>query len=185
MAGRRSPRKRRMREVTLLDPSAWFLCLSAAGALLALPLLVIRGRTPLLLCAGIALSLVLLAQLSTAWWAWFFRDGMGPGSVESEGVQAWLRWWSSYQIAGVIGLVEATFIAGAARWSIARSEGTDMTLEPRVNAPLGSRHYGRGTVVVGVLLLSLALIYMAQVAEVVWHTQQLLGDPLPDRSADG
>ncbi len=104
----------------LLDPEAWFFYPSVAGALVALALFAIRGRTPLLLCAGLAIALVLLAQLSTAWWAWFFRDGMGPDSVESEGGQAWARWRRIYQVALVIGLVEGVAIVAAARWRISR-----------------------------------------------------------------
>jgi hypothetical protein len=105
-------------DVILLDPEAWFFYPSLAGALVAVALFVVRGRTRLLLCAGVAISLVLLAQLSTAWWAWFFRDGMGPDSVESEGGHAWARWWKIYQVALVIGLAEVLAIVGAARWRI-------------------------------------------------------------------
>src|SRR5260221_7254306 len=104
----------------LLDPEAWFFYPSVAGALVALALFAIRGRTPLLLCAGLAIALVLLAQLSTAWWAWFFRDGMGPDSVESVCGQSWARWRRLYQIALAIGPAEGGALVAPATATISR-----------------------------------------------------------------
>jgi hypothetical protein len=48
-----------------------------------------------------------------------------------------------------------------------------------------SRHYGRGTIAVGVLLLGLALIYMVQVGGVARHTLHILANPLATRASDG
>ena len=49
----------------------------------------------------------------------------------------------------------------------------------------GVRHYGRGTVAVGALLLTLAAVYAAQVAGVVRHTRQILANPLPAAAPNG
>jgi hypothetical protein len=58
-------------------------------------------------------------------------------------------------------------------------------MEPSVTTAERSPHYGLGTVVVGVLLLLLALLYSVEVAGVVRHTQHLLAHPLPEYSAGG
>jgi hypothetical protein len=34
---------------------------------------------------------------------WFFRDGMGPDSVESSGSLAWSRFWQDFRFALLIG----------------------------------------------------------------------------------
>ncbi len=60
-----------------------------------------------------------------------------------------------------------------------------MDREPRLTAATASGHYGRGTVAVGVLLLTLALIYMVQVAGVARHTQDVLANPLPEQAPNG
>jgi hypothetical protein len=48
-----------------------------------------------------------------------------------------------------------------------------------------SPHYGVGTVIVGVLLSLLALVYALQVAGVVHHTRYLLAHPLPEYAPNG
>jgi hypothetical protein len=58
-------------------------------------------------------------------------------------------------------------------------------MEPSVASPERSPHYGLGTVVVGVLLHFLALLYSVEVAGVVRHTRYVLAHPLPEYSADG
>jgi len=38
-----------------------------------------------------------LLLLFTAWFAWFFRDGMGPGFVPSVGGEALRRFWDDFR----------------------------------------------------------------------------------------
>jgi len=45
----------------------------------------------------ICLSLVTLFLIYAAWMCWFFRDGLGPDSVESIGRLAWSRFWGEFR----------------------------------------------------------------------------------------
>jgi hypothetical protein len=58
-------------------------------------------------------------------------------------------------------------------------------MERRLSTAGRSPHYGFGTVIVGVLLSLLALVYAAQVAGVVHHTRFLLAHPLPEFGPNG
>jgi hypothetical protein len=60
-----------------------------------------------------------------------------------------------------------------------------MSMGARVSTAGHSPHYGLGTVIVGVILSLLALIYAVQVAGVVHHTRFLLAHPLPEFASNG
>jgi hypothetical protein len=44
----------------------------------------------------ISISLAALFFLFASGTSWFFRDGLGPDSVESIGVVAWSRFWKDF-----------------------------------------------------------------------------------------
>lgn len=46
-------------------------------------------------CVGLAS--LFLAYASTV--GWFFRDGLGPNSVQTSGIAAWLRFWDQFRFA--------------------------------------------------------------------------------------
>ena len=52
---------------------------------------------------------------------WFFRDGMGPDSVESSGSLAWSRFWEDFRFALEIGAPILLF----GLWCIFRSRKTN------------------------------------------------------------
>jgi ABC-type multidrug transport system permease subunit len=47
----------------------------------------------------ICITLTALFLLYAAWTCWFFRDGLGPDSVESIGSLAWSRFWEDFRFA--------------------------------------------------------------------------------------
>jgi hypothetical protein len=77
--------------VFFLDPSFWFLApLTVVVLGLALtPIMPSRDLAGLTTAGSVLAALVGLA--ATGFWSWFFRDGLGPGMVVSQGLLAWIR----------------------------------------------------------------------------------------------
>ncbi len=77
----------------MLDPSAviYFIAL----VLIASIVFLVR-RTRLAFGAMAAVSTLTLAHWG--WWIWFFRDGMGPDSIPSQGAEAMTRFLENFWI---------------------------------------------------------------------------------------
>jgi hypothetical protein len=102
----------------MLDPAAWFWGPGLLAAAVGVVGLVARKRRTVLRAGAVALFLLLVAQGGAAFWSWFFRDGLGPGFVPTQGTEAWRRFWSEYQTALAIGFVQALMIGFALRWRL-------------------------------------------------------------------
>ena len=109
----------------LLNPLAWFSAPLGVALLAALPIPFIRDLGAINILARVALTFVCISILATAFWCWFFKDGLGPGFVPSSGLEAWRRFGELFWVPLLISMVEAMLILGVHRWRAAgvRAEG--------------------------------------------------------------
>lgn len=82
----------------MLDPAVWFWAPLGFALLCAVLTLLARKRAIVAALSGASLFFLGLCVTATAFWAWFFRDGLGPGFVPSSGFTAWSRFWESFWI---------------------------------------------------------------------------------------
>ena len=95
----------------LFDPALWFWVPLGLALVGGLGITLARTR---ILVAGLgftSISLVVLGILATAFWSWFFKDGLGPGFIPSSGVSAWVRFWDGFSLPLAIPVIEALGIA--------------------------------------------------------------------------
>jgi len=61
------------------------------------------------LLVSVLFSAALFASLLILAWSIFFRDGMGPDSIETHGADAFARCWTGIVFAFIVGAVLAAF----------------------------------------------------------------------------
>ena len=54
---------------------------------------------------GLFIALILLGNLWIGFWCWFFKDGLGPNTIESHGITALSRFFEDFWAIPVISLV--------------------------------------------------------------------------------
>jgi hypothetical protein len=99
----------RMRRI-LLDPFLCFWVPLGLAVVCVMPIWFARSR---ILVAGLratSVSLVVLGILATAFWSWFFRDGLGPGFIPTTGWTAFGRFWQGFGVPLAIGAAETLAI---------------------------------------------------------------------------
>lgn len=98
-----------MREI-LFNPFLWFAVPLGLAAVCVVPIWFTRSRT-LVACLRVAsVSLVLFGILGTAFWSWFFRDGLAPGFMPTTGWTAFVRFWECFAVPLAIAAAEALAI---------------------------------------------------------------------------
>jgi hypothetical protein len=93
-----------------LDPSIWLWVPLGVGAIIVLPVWATRDRAVITWLGVTSLGFVVVSLLATAFWSWFFKDGLGPGFVPTTGRTAWLRFGSLFAVPFVIAATEALLI---------------------------------------------------------------------------
>ena len=93
-----------------LDPSFWFWAPLGVAAVCVLPVWALRDRTVVTWLGVTSMGFVVLSLLATAFWSWFFKDGLGPGFIPTTGLTAWLRFWDLFSVPLAIAAAEAILI---------------------------------------------------------------------------
>jgi hypothetical protein len=114
--------------VLLLNPLAWFWIPLGVALLVAVPVPLVRDLGAIRALTRAALTLVWISILSTAFWCWFFKDGLKPGFVPSSGLESWRRFGELFWLPLLIAMVEAIVIVGVRRWRAAAIRGYEATL---------------------------------------------------------
>jgi hypothetical protein len=104
--------------MALFDPATWFWVPMGFAVLFALPVLVWRERVVIVGLRGVSLGFVVVAMVATAWWSWFFRDGMGPDSQPSSGMAALVRFLTLFGPALLYGCLLALLVLGLCHWRL-------------------------------------------------------------------
>jgi hypothetical protein len=100
----------RLREL-LYDPFLWFWAPLSLALLCTLPIWLTRRPFLISVLRFLSLGLVVLSILATAFWSWFFKDGLGPGFIPSTGWIALQRFWEGFAIPLAIAATEALGIS--------------------------------------------------------------------------
>ena len=103
-------RRLRLREL-LFDPFLWFCAPLSLAFLCTLPIWLTRRRFLISVLRFLSLGLVVMSILATAFWSWFFKDGLGPGFIPSTGWIALQRFWEGFAIPVAIAATEAVGIS--------------------------------------------------------------------------
>jgi hypothetical protein len=102
--------------VLLLNPFAWFWIPLGIALVLAVALLFMTSPTSLARLSRAAIGSVAVSVLATAFWCWFFKDGLGPGFVPSSGLESWRRFGELLWVPLAIAAFVTVLIVGIRRW---------------------------------------------------------------------
>ena len=94
----------------MLDPGLGFVAMLVLGVLAICATFGARSPSALWVCSVVWSSSALLATVWIGMWSWILRDGLGPDSVRSSGLEAWRRFSAEFLPALVI--VTAMLIVG-------------------------------------------------------------------------
>jgi hypothetical protein len=106
--------------VIWLDPSFWFWVPLGLAVICVLPVWAVRDRTVVTWLGATSVGFVVLSLLATAFWSWFFKDGLGPGFVPTSGLKAWLRFWDLVAVPLAIAATETLLIVMICRRRLSR-----------------------------------------------------------------
>jgi hypothetical protein len=95
----------------LFDPFFWFSVPLGLALVSVIPIWLVRDRLFVVFLGALSLGLVVLSVLATAFWSWFFKDGLGPGFITSTGWTAILRFWEGFGVPLAIAAIEGLAIA--------------------------------------------------------------------------
>lgn len=98
-----------------IDAGTLMVALLLVGLLMLVALAFDEDVAAVLVTATMSLGCVLLFLTASAACAWFFKDGLGPGFIPSEGPEAVLRFMEGYWPPLVVGLAEGALVVVACR----------------------------------------------------------------------
>ena len=88
-----------------LDPAVWFWTPLVAGVAVLALLPVARSRAGVATLGILSLACLAVSFISTAFWGWLLRDGLGPDMVESHGTRALQHFLSGGTGLALLGLL--------------------------------------------------------------------------------
>ena len=100
----------RLREF-LFNPLVWFWAPLGLGLACVIPIWFARNRRLVAFLRFISLGLIMLSILATAFWCWYFKDGLGPGFIPSAGWTAMRRFLAAFSVPLTIAAAEGFVIA--------------------------------------------------------------------------
>jgi hypothetical protein len=99
----------------LLDPFLCFWVPLGLAVVCVIPIWFVRSRILIASLRVTSVSLVVLGVLATAFWSWFFRDGLGPGFIPTTGWTAFLRFSGGFAVPLTIAAAETLAITTIVR----------------------------------------------------------------------
>ncbi len=96
----------RVREF-LFNPLFWFCAPLSLALVCVIPIYLTKRRSLVAVLRLSSLGFVMVGILGTAFWSWYFKDGLGPGFIPSTGWTAFLRFWETFAVPLAISATEA------------------------------------------------------------------------------
>jgi hypothetical protein len=95
----------------LFNPVVWFWAPLGLALVCVIPIWVARNRRLVASLRFLSLGLITLSILATAFWCWYFKDGLGPGLIPSTGWTALRRFLAAFSIPLAIAATEGLLIS--------------------------------------------------------------------------